>query len=103
MFPDDLNKLSCEKKLYDTQELLLKNTRESFSNIIYQALDDNQKSATLFFDKKLWNENRLLITNELLERFGIITIFNIKGISFYKSLADNKILKDISIIHIDFL
>ncbi len=72
-FPDEINRQTCMQILEQNQLILIKLVRQKFNDTINHALSQNDKSVTLLFDEKLWDEHCKTITTELLTRFGKFT------------------------------
>lgn len=103
-FPVDINRQSCMMVLERNQLQLIKETREKFTEIIKKALENCDKSVTLNFNKRLWQNHRKTITIELLQRFGDFTIiFNDQDFTITKLTTDvEDIPVNINSIKIEF-
>lgn len=99
---DNISMLICRNKLYDNQSILLKKTRKHITKSILSEIDNNNNNASVNLDNKLWDENKIIIIEELLEKFGVLTLTNKRGKIFIKSLADNNIINNIATITINF-
>lgn len=71
-FPKEINRSECYNKLQSNQQLLIKEVRQSFYETIEQGLTNHNRKIVLIFPEKLWQENRVQLSKELLERFGEI-------------------------------
>lgn len=69
-FPDEINRKTCMEVIRKNQLQLIMETREEFTKKIMKALNVCDRFVVLTFDDRLWNEHRVTITKELLERFG---------------------------------
>jgi len=73
-FPEDINLKTCINEIKKNQSSMLTKTRKDFCKEIRKATKSCQWTVTLVFSDSLWGENRVIITNELLERFGSVSI-----------------------------
>ncbi len=73
-FPEDIERNKCKEVLMNSQEELIRKTRENFTNSITYALNTCQKEVFLQFDERLWDDSKKLISTELIERFGEVMI-----------------------------
>ncbi len=89
-FPDDFNRIFCFKKLTDNQKTLMQETRKNFYDTIIKAIDDCSKNINLKFSERLWMEHRILITCELLEKFGEITVYAKNGKATITKITTDK-------------
>jgi len=103
VFPPEINKANCKKVLKDNQKKLLCKTREIFSEEIVNALDKCEKHVVLKFDKRLWFKYRLVISRELLEKFGVLEILTGIDYKVRKTISDSEQLNEhINSIKINF-
>lgn len=104
-FPDYITLENCKNTMVQNQLILVRKEREKFTNLICRASEDCNDKVELDFDKKLYNQYRISIANELLERFGGLYIINTHAkvhISFPNSIDKNngiinKIIIDFSL------
>lgn len=73
-FPDDFNRQTWQDILTKNQKELLKQVRDQFYQTSIKARDDCDLSVILEFPEKLWDDSKIIIINELLEKWGKITI-----------------------------
>jgi hypothetical protein len=78
-FPDDFNRKTLLEKLVANQDKLIKQTRKEFHDLVLEQIEGSEKVIILEFPKKLWHENRFIVTNEILEKFGEIAVMTING------------------------
>ncbi|ARF10300.1 hypothetical protein Hokovirus_1_179 [Hokovirus HKV1] len=88
-FPDIINRSYCTEKIEEHQNILLKKTRELFTQVIRDTINDYQKIISLQFDNKLSKKNRIIIMNELLKRFGEISVTTITNIDIVINYSSN--------------
>ena len=73
-FPEEFNRGSIMKQLEKNQAMIIKEVRQEFYEHVVESVKCSDRSITLEFPAKLWPENRLVITKELLEKFGILKV-----------------------------
>lgn len=73
-FPNEIERMQCKKVLETSQEELIRETRQVFTNFIQNALKNCQKLVVLKFDDRMWDDGKKKITIELIERFGEILV-----------------------------
>jgi hypothetical protein len=103
-FPDDFNRVSCFKKLTENQKTLMNESRKTFYDSIIKSIDDCAKNINLKFPEKLWPEHRVLITCELLEKFGEVTVYAKNGKATITKITTDKadIPSNIESLKLDF-
>ncbi len=74
-FPEDFNLERCVEIISTNQTDLIKSVRETFYKTAMSATESCEKSVELKFPEKLWPENKVDITKELLDRFGDISVY----------------------------
>lgn len=101
VFPDTITRTYCTKKIEEHQTILLKKTRDKFTEVIRDTIKNIKRIIYLQFDHKLSKTNRIIITKELLDRFGeftITTITNIEIVMNYSSdISSYDMIKSITI------
>ena len=75
-FPEDFNRDKCFQDLTTNQEKLILETRERFYEKTILAVENCNRSVELEFPERLWQEHRVSIAKEIMERFGEIRITN---------------------------
>jgi len=73
-FPEELNRGNCMEQLKKNQAGIIKDVRKDFYEQILQSINNSDKAVTLEYPSNLWPENRLVITKELLARFGVLKV-----------------------------
>lgn len=73
-FPGEFNREVCHNVLKNNQAVLIKDVRKQFHETTLKAIENCDPEVTLDFPEKLWNEHRVTIIQELLDRFGKIKI-----------------------------
>lgn len=69
-FPDSLNRFHCNEKMKKKQTELIKETRQEFYDRLIRETELCKPEVTLIFPDNLWHEHKIIIIQELLERFG---------------------------------
>lgn len=104
VFPDDLNMQNCMNIMKTKQKEMIKNVRAKLASDIGQAINICMKSVKLKFPENLWNEQRVILTKELLERFGELHIgttqkkYNVTTFAH----SEENIPNEIEFVRIDF-
>lgn len=95
-FPDSFNRATCYDIMEQCQTELLKTTRNTIYENIQTSVRDCSQLITLEFPDKLWNEHRITLIRELLERFGKIRVEDpnkgaprIKQLNITEAIPDN--------------
>lgn len=103
-FPDNFNRQYCHDIIEKNQLDMIKKIRKEFYDIIEKSLVDCNKEVQLPFPSKLWNEHRLTIAKELLERFGkiIVKINNNHSNATKPVTKIEEIPKDVNVIILEF-
>lgn len=103
-FPEDFNRNILWEKLIKNQENLKKQTRLDFYEKTLSEIEKSEKTILLEFPKKLWQENRTPITNEILEKFGEIAIITVNGKYSLTRITNDKndITNNIESIKLEF-
>jgi len=73
-FPDEFNRGSCMKELKKNQSGIILEVRKEFYEKALESIKRSDRVVSFDFPDKLWQENRLKITKELLGRFGILKV-----------------------------
>ena len=76
-FPEDFSWIISNEKLSKNQTELLKQVRKNFYDQFLKSIDDCERQVTLKFPDKLWKEHRLVLINEILEKYGKIKLTTI--------------------------
>ena len=73
-FPDTFDRKGCSDELAKNQIVLLKETRQIFYDKTLLSIRHCDGSAQLEFPEKLWNDYKITLITELLEKFGKLKI-----------------------------
>lgn|SRR5579863_4867363 len=73
-FPQHFNRSACNEIMEKCQIELVKNIRQTFYESINKSVNDCMPQVTLEFPDNLWDEHRMTLIKELLERFGKLKI-----------------------------
>ncbi len=105
VFPDDIKLQACILAMEQNQVELLKNTRLDFCNKIRNSVKLCHRELTFKFPDNLWAENRVKLSNELMERFGELTLYIDDGNELnpkFTTTLKNDIPKNIGSVKIEF-
>ena len=105
VFPEDIRLQACILNIEKNQVELLKKTRLDFCNKIRENITLCYRMVELKFPDNLWAENRVKLSEELIERFGELKICIDDGNEFNPILTTslkNDIPKNILSVKIEF-
>jgi hypothetical protein len=104
-FPDTFDRKSCSEELAKNQLSLLRETRQIFVDKTLMSIKNCDADIRLDFPEKLWNDHKITIITELLEKFGKlkIQINNVShGVTKVIKLGDT-VPNDVKSVIIEFL
>ena len=78
-FPDNFNLKTCMDVIGKKQAKLIKEERQNLYDTTIAAVESCEKHVELVFSKKVWPENRNVLTLELLEKFGELKVTTMQG------------------------
>jgi hypothetical protein len=105
-FPKDFNLATCMNIISQNQTILIKDVREVFYKKVMESVKNCAKSVELDFPNNLWVEYRVIITKELLSKFGeinVVTLQDANKARVKKTISDEaNIPQNISTVIIHF-
>ena len=74
-WPDYVTLRECKERIEHNQIIVIEQVRSQFCKIIINAINNSIPIIILEFPNNLLNVNKRIIIEELIERFGSLTIF----------------------------
>lgn len=93
-FPESFNRAHCMEFMEQCQTELVKSTRKDFYDKTNTSVNECSPDVILEFPNKLWNEHRVTLIKELLQRFGKLTIESEPGKTVKHNLKKELSLTD---------
>jgi hypothetical protein len=88
-FPENFNLSECRTQMSQHQSELLKEARKQIYDKIKDGINKCCKKVDIIFPKNLWYKHRKTLADELLKRFGEITIITLQGNAKVTRMTDN--------------
>ena len=103
-FPETFGLKQCMEIIETQQDVLVKEIRQNFYDKVMEAAKKCKKDVELTFPENLWDEHRLKITRELVQKFGEIRVISIQDKAKSKRpISDpNDVPKNVDAITIQF-